>query len=175
MAARLVSGECTFTSPLFSNRWTVRSGGEVLATIARRPGLHTSELTLADGTEIRLQPSGWGTVVALDRAKEVGRIVRRSWWGRRWDVISPTFGYVLTSDPMPRRWTIRVGNEPVGHLTGGFLSYNRLTIRTDVAFQVLPLVMAWQVLARPWEAAASPGLLLPAGPGSSPGTPALSG
>jgi hypothetical protein len=63
---------------------------------------------------------------------------------------------------MPRHWTIRVGNEPVGRLFGGLLSYNRLTVEADVGIQVLALVMAWHVLARPWEAAAAPGSLVPA-------------
>ncbi|MBU1226411.1 MAG: hypothetical protein KJ698_04230 [Actinobacteria bacterium] len=162
MAPRLVSGECRFTSPPFSNTWALWCRGERLATMTRRPRQHTSDVSLADGGEIRLQPDGWGTVVALENGSELGRIVRRSWWGRRWDLISPAFGYVLTSDPMPRHWTIRVGNEPVGRLSGGLLSYNRLTVEADVGIQVLALVMAWHVLARPWEAAAAPGSLVPA-------------
>ena len=97
------------------------------------------------------------------KSAERGRITRRSWWGRSWDLESPTFAFALTSDLMPRRWTLRIGNEPVGHLSGGLLSYNRLTVRTDVAVQVLPLVLAWHVLARPWEAAAAPGSLIPHG------------
>ena len=100
----------------------------------------------------------------MEQDKEWGRIVRRSWWGRRWDLVSPTFGYTLTSDPMPRRWTIRVGNEPIGRLSGGLFSYNRLTVHTDVAVQALPLVLAWHVLARSWEAASAPGSLVPYDP-----------
>ncbi|MCJ7724855.1 MAG: hypothetical protein MUP76_00495 [Acidimicrobiia bacterium] len=135
----------------------------------RIPRQHVSEVSLDDGTNIRLEPDGWGTVVAREGDKEWGRIVRRSWWGRRWDLISPTFGYTITSDPLPRRWTIRVGNEPVGRLSGGLLSYNRLTVQADVAVSVLPLVMSWHVLARPWEAAAAPGALVPPGrPGDRP-------
>ena len=165
MASRLVSGECTFTSSPFSNRWFLWWKGERLAELTRNSRQHTSSVTLADGTEILLQPEGWGTVVAREDDKEWGRIVRRSWWGRRWDLVSPTFGYALTSDLMPRHWTLRVGNEPVGHLSGGILSYNRLTIQIDVAVPVLPLVMSWHVLARPWEAASAPGALLPVEPG----------
>ena len=161
MASRLVSGECTFTSIPLSNRWVLWCEGERLAEMIRKPRQHTSRVTFADGAEILLQPESWGTVVALEGPREWGRIIRRSWWGRRWDLISPTFGYALTSDLVPRRWTIRVGNEPVGRLSGGLFSYNRLTVRADVALQVLPLVMAWHVLARPWEAAAAPGALVP--------------
>lgn len=163
MATHVVAGECTFTSNPFSNRWELWCRGERLAVMHRRPRHHVSEVALADGRTITLQPDGWGTVVAVEGDKEWGRIVRRSWWGRRWDLESPTFGYTLTSDVMPRRWTIRVGNEPVGRLSGGMLSYNRLQVQADVAVQVLPMVMAWHVLARPWEAAAAPGSLVARG------------
>ena len=161
MTTFVVSGECTFTSYPFSNRWELWCRDERLAVMARRPGQHVSEVELADGRTVTLMPEGWGTVVAVEGDKEWGRIIRRSWWGRRWDLESPTFGYTITSDLMPRRWTIRVGNEPVGYLAGGLLSYNRLQVGADVALQVLPLVMAWHVLARPWEAAAAPGSLVP--------------
>ncbi len=67
----------------------------------------------------------------------------------------------MTSDILPRRWTLRVGNEPVGRFAGTPFSYNRLRVHTDVAVPVLPLALAWHVLARPWEAAAAPGSLVP--------------
>ena len=158
--ARLVSGECRFTSTPFSNRWALSCGGEVLAEMRRVPRLHVSEVRLADGIRLRLEPAGWGTVVALDGDKEMGRIVRRSWWGRRWELESPTFGYALTSDPLPRRWRLRAGDHEIGRFAGGMLSYNRLTVTIDVAVQVIPLVLAWHVLARPWEAAAAPASLV---------------
>ena len=161
MAVRLVSGESVFLSNPLSNRWSLWHREEQIAEMRRFPRRHVSEVSLDDGTRLRLEPDGWGMVVAREGAKEWGRIVRRSWWGRQWDLISPTFGYAITSDLMPRRWTIRVGNEPVGRLAGGLLSYNRLAVYTDVAVQVLPLVMSWHVLARPWEAAAAPGSLVP--------------
>lgn len=161
MTAPMVSGQATFTSQPFSDDWVLWSANRQLASLRRVPRQHVSILSLGDGSTIRLQPDGWGTVVAVEDDKEWGRIVRRSWWGRRWDLISPTFGYALTSDPLPRRWTIRVGNEPVGRLAGGWLSYNRLQVDMDVAVQVLPLVLSWHVLARPWEQAAAPGSLIP--------------
>lgn len=165
---RLVSGESIFLSHPFSNQWSLWHRGEPIAEMRRIPRQHVSEVSLEDGIRIRLEPDGWGTVVAREDGKEWGRIVRRSWWGRQWDLVSPTFGYTITSDPLPRRWTMRVGNEPIGSLTGGPLSYNRLKVNTDVAVQVLPLVMSWHVLARPWEAASAPGSLVPAdAPGGS--------
>jgi hypothetical protein len=159
--ARLVSGDCRFTSAAFSNRWSLACSGEPVAEMRRRPRSHVSEVALADGTELTLVPEGWGAVVARDAGgKELGRIVRRSWWGRRWDLESPTFGLTLTSDPLPRRWRLRVGDHEIGRLSGGLLSYNRLLVQVDVAVQVIPLVLAWHVLARPWEAAAAPSALV---------------
>jgi hypothetical protein len=163
MAQRLVSGECRFTSRPFSNRWDLSSGEERLAVLVRRPRRHTSTVTLADGTELELVPDGWGAVVAFEGDQERGRIVRRSWWGRRWDLESPTFGYTLTSDPVPRRWFLRVGDNVVGRFSGGWFSYNHLTVQMDVAVHVIPLVLAWHVLARPWEASAAPASLVPRG------------
>ncbi|MCB2224786.1 MAG: hypothetical protein KQH83_11520 [Actinobacteria bacterium] len=161
MAVRAVSGEARFTSTPFSNRWELWSEGERLATLTRHPRHHTSEAVLADGTALLLRPEGWGAVAALSDGKETARVTRRSWWGRRWEITSPLFGYDLTSDPLPRRWTIRVGDVPIARLAGGMLSYNRLAVHADLAVQVPALVLAWHVLARPWEAAAAPGSLVP--------------
>jgi len=159
--ARLVSGECRFSSLPFSNRWNLACGGETVAELRRIPRHHISEVALSDGSQILLIPDGWGTVGARDETgKEVGRIVRRSWWGRSWDLESATFGLTLTSDPLPRRWRLRVGDHEIGRLAGGVFSYNRLAVQTDVAVQVIPLVLAWHVLARPWEAAAAPSALV---------------
>jgi hypothetical protein len=170
MAVHPVSGEARFASTPFSNRWSLWAHREQLAEMHRRPRHRISEVVLADGTELTLEPRRWGVVAAVSQGREWGHVIRRSWWGRRWDLTSPTFAYALTSDPLPRRWTIRVGNEPIGKLAGGLVSYNHLTVRTDVAVQVLPLVMAWHVLARPWEAAAAPLSLIPAAAGTRPAT-----
>jgi hypothetical protein len=155
-----IAGEVRFFSRPFSNEWRLTVADRELAVLRRVPSRHISEVATADGTRYRLQPEGWGTVVALEEEAERGRITRRSWWGRAWDLTSPVFGYALTSDPLPRRWTLRVGNEPVGRLAGTPFSYNRLRVLTDVAVPVLPLVLCWHVLARPWEAAAAPGSLV---------------
>ena len=171
MPQRLVSGECRFTSMPLSNRWELWHQSDRLATMVRSPRRHTSRVILDDGTELTLTPMGWGTVAALEGEAEWGRIVRRSWWGRRWELVSPTFGYNLTSDPIPRRWRLRVGDHVIGRLAGGWLSYNRLAIHLDVAVPVVPLVLAWHVLARPWEAAAAPtALVARAGPDATPAT-----
>ncbi|MFQ5948892.1 MAG: hypothetical protein ACE5KX_08535, partial [Acidimicrobiia bacterium] len=65
------------------------------------------------------------------------------------------------SDPLPRAWSLTLGNEAVCSLRGTVLSYNRLRMHSDIAVPVLTIVLAWQVIARPWEAAAHPGGLVP--------------
>ena len=145
-----------------SNRWRLLQGTRVLADLQRVPSRHVSLLRLADGPGLELRPAGWGTVVAVQGDTEVGRVVRQSWWGRRWQLTGPGFACDLTSDPMPRRWSLRFGTEPVGRLSGAPLSYNHLAVHTDLAVPVVSLALAWHVLARPWEAAAAPGALVPA-------------
>jgi hypothetical protein len=157
----MIPGESRFLSFPFSNEWVLAQGDRSVATLRRFPRRHTSTVRLGDGRTFELEPQGWGTVVALEGDTERGRITRRSWWGRAWDLTSVSFGYGLTSDLVPRRWTLRVGNEPVGRFAGTPFSYNRLRVTTDVAVPVLPLALAWHVLARPWEAAAAPGSLVP--------------
>ena len=121
----------------------------------RYPSRHTSRGSLADGTKIDLTPDGWGSMELTADGTAIGRIDRRSWWGRRWDITGDGFACNLTSDPMPRRWTFRIGGEPIGNLAGTMWSYNRLSVHTDVTVPIHALILSWQVLARPWEAAAA--------------------
>lgn len=157
----VVFGACRFESPLFSNHWRLIQGKQVLAQLQRVPSRHISLVRLPDHTVIELRPFGWGTVVAYREGEEVGRVVRRSWWGRHWDLAGQGFACTLASEPLPRRWTLRYGNEPVARLAGTLLSYNRLTVHTDIAVPLASLALVWHVLARPWEAAAAPGALVP--------------
>lgn len=153
-------GEYRFVSGLFSNDWELVGENETIARMRRIASTHTSLVWLADGRRLELEPAGWGTVLAKGDA-ENARITRQSWWGRRWEVTGTSFGYELTSDPTPRRWTIRVGGHPVGRLAGTLWSYNRLDVQTDVAVPVHAVILAWHVIARPWEAAAAPRALRP--------------
>ncbi|MEE9298624.1 MAG: hypothetical protein V3V29_06275 [Acidimicrobiia bacterium] len=157
----VIVGDCRFHSGVFSNRWTLSHGGTTMAELRRDPSRHTSSGEFADGTRFQLTPDGWGTVLMEAQGRQLGRIDRRSWWGRRWEIGGTGFGSDLTSDPMPRRWTLRIGGEPIGYLAGTLWSYNRLTAHTDVSVPVHALVLAWHVLARPWEAAAAPRSLVP--------------
>jgi hypothetical protein len=157
----VVVGECRFDSPLFSNRWTMSGHGEVLAQLRRDPSRMMSQGVFSDGTKFELVPQGWGAVVFRSEDGELGQIDRRSWWGRRWEITGTGFACELTSDALPRRWSFRIGGEPVGRLAGTLVSYNRLIVQADISIPVHALVLAWQVLARPWEQAAAPRTLVP--------------
>lgn len=159
-----VVGDCRFESALFSNHWRLQQGKSVLAQLQRVPSRHLSLVRFADGPLVELRPAGWGTVIAVQGDVEVGRVVRRSWWGRRWELSGSGFACDLTSDLVPRRWSLRFGTEAVGRLAGAPFSYNHLRVHTDLAVPVVALALGWHVLARPWEAAAAPGALVPARP-----------
>ena len=162
MATRMIGGTLRLQSPWFSNAWDVLDDTEErLARLVRHPRDHSASAVLRDGTRWRLVPDGFGVVRLLEEGSELGRIVRRSWWGRRWEVVSPTWGYELVSDPLPRRWHLRVGHEPIARLAGSPISYNRLTVETDLVVPLQAVVLAWHVIARPWEAAARPAGLVP--------------
>jgi len=156
-----VLGHSRFDSAVFSNRWRLVHAGDVMAELRRDPSRHTTAATLADGTELEATPNGWGTIEMTADGVPLARIDRRSWWGRRWEISGTGFGCDLTSDPLPRRWTFRLGTEPIGRLAGTIWSYNRLTVDTDVSVPVHALVLAWHVLARPWEQAAAPRSMVP--------------
>lgn len=158
-----MTGEVRFKSRLFSNVWVMTSADGVLARLRRIPSTHTSLVTLADGTALEVEPEGWGTVVIAGDTQSA-RIVRESWWGRRWSVTGLGFAYDLTSDPMPRRWSLRIGGHPVAHLAGTPWSYNRMMVHADVGIPVHALILSWHVLCRPWEAAAAPRTLRPQQP-----------
>jgi hypothetical protein len=146
---------------VFSNAWSLTQSGTNLAELERNPRAHTSAALLADGTLLELAPNGWGTVEVRADGEMLARIDRRSWSGRRWEISGTGFASELTSDPMPRRWTLRLGGEPIARMAGTLWSYNRLLVNADVAVPVHALILAWHVLARPWEQAAAPRSLVP--------------
>lgn len=154
-------GDCRFDSRLLSNIWSLTARDRVLAELRRDPSRHTTAATLADGTRFALTPDGWGTIKLTADDVPLSRIDRRSWWGRTWEISGAGFGCDLTSDPLPRRWTFRIGGHPIGSLAGTMWSYNRLLVHTDVSIPVHALILAWHVLARPWEQAAAPRTLVP--------------
>ena len=154
-------GPHRFRSGLFSNNWRLydRDGVEV-ARARRMPSRHISQVRFADGGTLELRPEGWGTVLAVGD-QEGARIDRESWWGGHWRVSGKGFEYQLTSDPLPRRWTLRVGGHPVARFAGTLWSYNRVAVEPDFALPVHAVLLSWHVLARPWEAMAAPRVLIP--------------
>ena len=158
----LIRGEAHLLSPWFSNEWRIENQGIDIARLRRFPRLHVTAAQLPDGTEWTLEPDGFAVVKAVDaHGIEVGRITRRSWWGRRWDVTGPGFSYELVSHPVPRRWTVEVGGSPVADIKGSLVSYNTVTIDAPLSLPTVAAVLAWHVIARPWEAAAAPRGLVP--------------
>jgi hypothetical protein len=117
---------------------------------------------LADGTVWSLTPAGWGIVRAMHGTEEVARITRRSWWGRRWSIESVGFAVDLESRALPRRWAMTVGGQPIAEIAGSLFSYNRVSLDATLNVPVSAVVLAWQVIARPWEQAAHPVQLVPA-------------
>ena len=158
----LIRGEAQLESPWFSNHWRLVSGGMEIARLRRFPRLHISAVQLADGTEWTLEPDGFAVVKAIDsHGTEVGRITRRSWWGRSWDVTGTGFAYELISHPVPRRWNFAVGGSPMAEIKGSPFSYNRVEINAPLTVPTVAAVLAWHVIARPWEQAAAPRGLVP--------------
>ncbi len=159
---RMVSGDLELTSPWFSNEWWLVQHGEDLAQIRRHGRLYVSDIRLADGTEWLLEPFGAGIVRAVERdGSEFARVVRRSWTGRRWDLTSQQFGYELVSDPRPRRWYISIGGAPAAEISGSLVSYNAVDVTASIGVPLVAVLLAWHVIARPWEAAAEPRGLVP--------------
>lgn len=158
----LIRGEAQLVSPWFSNQWSLFNHGIEIARLRRFPRLHVSAVQLRDGTEWTLEPDGYAVVKALEgEGNEVGRITRRSWWGRSWDITGTGFAYELISNPKPRRWEIGVGGSPLATIQGSLVSYNSVTVDAPLSLPTVAAVLAWHVIARPWEAAAAPRGLIP--------------
>lgn len=159
----MLHGSAELRSPWFSSEWHMTQDGREIAKMRRHPRMHVSTVTFPEGERWLLEPEGWGVVRALDRGEtEIARVVRRSWMGRRWDLNAPAWWYELGSDPLPRRWHVSVGGVAVAQIAGSLFSYNRVRIDTTLAIPVAAVMLAWHVIARPWEAAAAPAGLVPA-------------
>ena len=158
----MVYGLHELRSLWFSNRWHLLQNDEELATIRRFGRIYVSAVTLDDGTRWLIEPCGQGVVRALDEdGNEIARVIRRSWLGRRWDIVSIQFAYELISDPRPRRWAIAVGGAPAAQITGSLISYNKVAVEAAIGVPMAAVLLAWHVIARPWEAAAEPRGLVP--------------
>lgn len=158
-----ITGEASLASPLFSSRWQLVQNGQVIAELRRLGRIYVTTADLGAAGRLIMEPVGHGTVRAVDeRDEEVARIVRTSWLGRRFDITGLGYGYELVSDPRPRRWHIEIGHAPVTEITGSLVSYNNVKVMSSLAMPVPAILLAWHVVARPWEAAAEPRGLIPA-------------
>jgi hypothetical protein len=153
---QLITGEAEMRSLPFSNHWELTLRGTPLARMRRFPRERVSIVELADRSRWELRPRGWGTVEAVADGVAFAEIVRMSWWGRRWDVLSRSYAYQLISRPLPRRWYFAAGSEPVAEWAGSVLSYNKLRVTSPIGVPLSAVLLAWQVVCRPWEQAAFP-------------------
>ena len=158
----IITGDATLDSPWFSNHWELRQGEHLVADIRRIARTYVSTADLGKLGRLVLEPTGRGTVHAIDEfGAEVGRITRRSWMGRHWEIAGNEFNYDLYSDHRPRRWHFSIANAPMAQVSGSMLSYNHVTVHSALAIPVPAVLLAWHVIARPWEAANEPRHLLP--------------
>lgn len=159
---QMLVGDFELTSAWFSNQWQLVQQGVSLAEIERLGRIYVSMVTLPDGSRWALTPHGQGVVRVVDAAgDEFARITRRSWAGRRWDLTSMIYNYELISNPRPRAWTISLGGSPVADFRGSLVSYNHVIGNSLLAVPMSAVLLAWHVIARPWEAAAEPRGLVP--------------
>ena len=158
----MIYGSARMRSPWFSNRWVlIAADGSTLAHARRHGRIHVSAVEMADGSRLILEPHGNGVVRARDESGEVATITRTSWWGRHWEMSSPDFAFDLVSHPVPRRWHLMLGNMAMATISGSPVSYNGVKVDAPIAVPALAVLMAWHVIARPWEAAAEPRALIP--------------
>ena len=160
--SQMLVGDFELTSPWFSNQWQLTQHGSELAQIERLGRVYVSVVTLPDGSRWALAPHGQGVVRVVDAdGGEFARITRRSWAGRRWELTSMMYNYDLISDRRPRAWTIAIGGSPVAEFRGSLVSYNQVRGNSLVSVPMSAVLLAWHVIARPWEAAAEPRGLVP--------------
>jgi hypothetical protein len=151
-----VKGQATIRSPLFSRTWTVNQSGEVIATAHRAVWRRTSKVELADGTAWEIAPAGWGILEARSGDEILGVAERTNFFGRKWTIDSNRFGYQLSARSMwLRKWTIDLGDHPVGTLTGGTFSFNRVEVDAGSGIPLEVIMLSWHIIVRAWEAASA--------------------
>ena len=157
----MVYGKVQLRSPWFSNRWQLLRDGTPVCNLQRLGKIYTTVVTRTDARWI-LDPHGNGVVRALDNdGNEFGRITRRSWFGRRWELTSMAWNFDLVSHRRPRSWAIELGGAPIAEIRGSLVSYNRVDVNAMIGVPLVAVLLGWHVIARPWEAIAEPSGLLP--------------
>ena len=154
---QMVYGKVELRSPWFSNRWRVLKDGAEICRLTRFGRIYTSVVRQPDGTRWVLDPHGNGVVRALDAdGNEFARVVRRSWFGRRWDLLSPAWNFKLVSHRRPRAWSIDIGGATAVEIRGSLISYNKVDVNAMIGVPLAAVLLGWHVIARPWEAIAEP-------------------
>ena len=101
-------------------------------------------------------PDGWGRIRLVADDSIIATADRLDFFGRRWELHGNRFSYQLESESMVRRhWTIGPIGSPFATLRGGLLSFNTMTLDSGLAIPLEAVVLAWQAIVRPWEAAAT--------------------
>jgi hypothetical protein len=161
----MIYGKVELRSPWLSNHWVLQRDGSEICRIRRLGRIYTSIVSRPDVARWVLDPHGNGVVRALDGdGAEFARVVRRSWFGRRWDLFSPTWNYELVSRPRPRAWAIEIGGAELAEIRGSLISYNKVDVNAMIGIPLATILLAWHVIARPWEAVAEPSGLRPVRP-----------
>jgi hypothetical protein len=164
----MVYGKVQLRSPWFSNRWVLMRDGVEICHLQRLGRVYSSVVSLPGGSRWVFDPHGNGVVRALDAdGNEFARVVRRSWMGRRWDLVSQAWNYELVSRPRPRSWGIEIGGSPLAEIRGSLVSYNRVDVNAMIGVPLAAVLLGWHVIARPWEAVAEPSGLRPVRPTES--------
>ena len=158
----MVYGHVQLRSPWFSSQWRVLRDGAEIVRLQRLGRIYSTIVSLPGGSQWLFDPHGNGVVRALDNeGKEFARVVRRSWIGRRWDLLSQGWNYELVSHRRPRAWAIEIGGAAAAEIRGSLISYNRVDINAMIGVPLAAVLLGWHVIARPWEAIAEPSGLLP--------------
>jgi hypothetical protein len=149
-------GSMTISSPWFSRIWRFTGKDGPVAHATRNVAHRTSRIALTTGEEWILMPDGWGRIRLLEGDRVLATGERQDFLGRHWELHSDRFSYQLESESMVKRhWTIGPVGSPFATLRGGFLSFNTMTLESGLPIPLEAVVLAWQAIVRPWEAAAT--------------------
>ena len=150
------SGMVTIASPWFSRIWQFSDNRCPFARATRNVAHRTSHITLDDGRTRLITPDGWGTIRLLEGDSILATAERSDFLGQTWELRSDRFTYELKSESTIRRhWTIGPIGSPFADLRGGILSFNSMTLDSGLPIPFDAVVLTWQAITRPWEAAAT--------------------
>ena len=153
----MISGTVVGTSSRFSPRWSFATEeGDVVATAERDRRRRRSTVTIPDGTRWDIVHDGWDHIRVLAGNATVASAERTTFTGREWSLLCGTNQLQLTAESaLGRRWTIGPPGAHLASFNGGSMNYNRISVVTGAPIPLSSVMLAWQVVVRAWEAAAS--------------------